>query len=638
VEVVDSGSETQSEPQNVFERSPLEQELLGRVAWLISLRWMMAVSVFIITAIAGVWFGLELRWVEIVLIGTAILGYNVFLAYRLRSLRRNPAVGLKTFRRFAGLQISLDWLALTLLIYYTGGIQSPLIFYFIFNAIVVSMLFPLRTALVFAASGILLMLGLALIEYFSLLPSVIIPEFDDVHLNRSTYLIGELLFFASVILFATFLVSSISRRLARRTREIGYVQQDLESAYNKTHTLYEIAKSVNSTLNLQQVLDTIVRQATVAMGAKAASIRLLDDDRRYLEVSAAYGLSSEYLTKGKVDPQSSQMDYLALLGQPVAVSDVDVDHRLQYPEEMRQEGIRAVLSVPLSLHESTIGVLRVYASDVRQFKDEEVTFMMALASQGAVAIQNAQAYRHLQELEEAKSRFVFAVTHELKSPVAAVQSQFAILQGGYAGVLSERQRHLIDRAAQRMAALNVLIRDLLALGALKGRLPANQRKPMNLIDIVRQQIELVQPEAEARNIRFDVIMPDEPVIFSTSEDDMERLLGNLLENAVKYTPSGGQAALTLSADGTGVRIIVSDSGIGISPEALPHIFEEFYRAKNAKEMGLEGTGLGLSLVKRILELYCGDITVESRVNEGTRFNIFLPWKSDGRGKKDNPTT
>ena len=633
-----SVSQNASEHQDLFERSPLEKELLGRVAWLISLRWMMAVSVFIITAIAVVWFGLELRWVEIVLIGAAILAYNVFLAYRLRNLRRDPAVGIKTFRRFAGLQISLDWLALTLLIYYTGGIQSPLTFYFIFNAIVVSMLFPLGTALVFATSGIILVLGLALIEYFSLLPSVIIPEFDNVHLNRSTYIIGELLFFASVILFATFLVSSISRRLARRTKEIGHVQQDLENAYNKTHSLYEIAKSVNSTLNLQQVLDTIVRQATTAMGAKAASIRLLDDDRRYLEVSTAYGLSAEYLTKGKVDPQSSQMDYLALLGQPVAISDVDVDHRLQYPEEMRQEGIRAVLSVPLSLHESTIGVLRVYASDVRQFTDEEVTFMMALASQGAVAIQNAQAYHHLQELEEAKSRFVFMVTHELKSPVAAVQSQFAILQGGYAGVLTERQRHLIDRAAQRMAGLNTLIRDLMALGALKGRLPANQRKPMNLIDVVRRQIELVQPEAEARSICFEVVVPDTPVIFATSEDDMERLLGNLLENAIKYTPSGGHVALTMNAEEGGVRIVVSDSGIGIASEALPHIFEEFYRAKNAKEMGLEGTGLGLSLVKRILDLYCGEIVVESRINAGTRFNIFLPWKSDGRSKKPVLTT
>ncbi len=479
---------------------------------------------------------------------------------------------------------------------------------------------------------------MALIGYYTLLPPVTIPEFDDHHLNRGVYLIGELFFFSSVVLIATYLVNSISVRLVRRTKEIGYVQQDLESAYNKTHTLYEIAKSVNSTLNLQQVLDTIVRQATIAMGAKAASIRLLDDDRRYLEVSTAYGLSAEYLTKGKVDPQSSQMDYLALLGQPVAVSDVDIDRRLQYPEEMRQEGIRAVLSVPLMLHESTIGVLRVYASDVRQFTDEEVAFMMALASQGAVAIQNAQAYHHLQELEEAKSRFVFAVTHELKSPVAAVQSQFAILQGGYAGELTERQRHLIDRAAHRMAGLDALIRDLLALGALKGRLPANQKKPMNLVDVFRRQIELVQPEAEARSIRFEVSMPDTPVTFLTSEDDMERLLGNLLENAVKYTPSGGQVGLTLNTDDAGVRIVVSDSGIGISAEALPHIFEEFYRAKNAKELGLEGTGLGLSLVKRILDLYCGDISVESTINEGTRFNILLPWKSDGRCKKDTPTT
>jgi two-component system phosphate regulon sensor histidine kinase PhoR len=109
-----------------------------------------------------------------------------------------------------------------------------------------------------------------------------------------------------------------------------------------------------------------------------------------------------------------------------------------------------------------------------------------------------------------------------------------------------------------------------------------------------------------------------------NDDDLERLLGNLLENAVKYTPPGGKVRLQLSLDNNTLRLLVADTGIGISPESMPRIFEEFYRAKNAKEMGQEGTGLGLSLVKHIVDRYHGEIGVESKLGEGSTFIVTLP--------------
>jgi signal transduction histidine kinase len=307
----------------------------------------------------------------------------------------------------------------------------------------------------------------------------------------------------------------------------------------------------------------------------------------------------------------------------VALLDATIDPRFQYPEEARKEGIRSVLSVPMMLLDQAIGVLRVYTSEVRHFTQEETEFLMALASQGAAAIQNARAYRQLQELEEAKSRFIFAVTHELKAPVAAVQSQLAVLQGGYAGKLNERQQVLIDRAARRMARLQELLRDLLALGALKDRLPTHRKTELNLARTVRRVAEVIQAEAEARGIMLTLDLPETPLPFPAIEEDMLRLLGNLLENAVKYTPSGGKVSLALKASESQITIVVSDTGIGISPEAMPHIFDEFYRAANVKELGTEGTGLGLSLVKRIVDLYQGQVHVESELGRGTTFTVTL---------------
>jgi len=605
-------------------RLPLEAELIARVSWLILLRWVAAAAVIVLTLIAKHLLSLTIPWVELCLIGAAILAYNVLFTWRLRVLRADHSTSIQTFSHFAALQILLDWLALTLVVHYTGGLESPALAYFIFNAIVASILLPARVAFLLAAFGVLLVMGLALLEFRGILPHLAIPEFHDPQLQGLLFLVAALGFFISAILVSIYLATSITREMVRRTRELAELKQHLEDMYHKMRTLYETSRAVNSSLNLSQVLSTIVRQAAEVMGVKASSIRLLDEERRFLEVSAACGLSDAYLTKGKVDPQGSEMDRLGLLGKPVALLEAAADPRFQYPEEARKEGIRSVLSVPMMVLARAIGVLRVYTGEVRQFTPEETEFLMALASQGAAAIQNARAFRQLQELEEAKSRFVFAVTHELKAPVAALQSQFAVLQGGYAGTLTEGQQVLIDRAAHRMARLQELLRDLLALGALKDRLPQHKKTELNLVELVRRVVEIIQAEAEARGVTVTPSLPDAPIPFRATEEDIHWVVGNLLENAVKYTPSGGTVSVALHAEDSRVTLIVSDSGIGIAPEALPHIFEEFYRAANVKAMGTEGTGLGLSLVKRIVDLYQGEVRVESELEKGTTFTVTLP--------------
>lgn len=621
-EVTQPGAEPGAE--NVPFRLPLEAELVARVSWLILWRWVAAAAVILLTLIAKHLLSLSLPWVKLCLIGIAILAYNGLFAWRLRILRGNPAASVQTFSHFAAIQIVLDWLALTLVVHYTGGIESPALSYFIFNAIVASILLRARTAFLLAAFGVALVVGLALLEFWGALPHLPIPEFRDPRLQGPVFLVAALGFFVSAILVSIYLTTSITRQFVRRTRELAELKQHLEDAYQKMRTLYETSRAVSSSLNLSQVLSTIVRQATEVMGVKASSIRLLDEDRRYLEVSAAYGLSDAYLTKGKVDPQRGEMDRLALQGKAVALLDATVDPRFQYPEEARKEGIRSVLSVPMLLLDRAIGVLRVYTGEVRQFTPEDTEFLMALASQGAAAIQNARAYRQLQELEEAKSRFVFAVTHELKAPVAALQSQFAVLQGGFAGQLTARQRDLIGRAARRLDRLQELLRDLLALGALKDRLPHHKKAEVNLAELARRVAEIIQPEAEARGLTVTVDLPETPLLFLATEEDMHRLVGNLLENAVKYTPPGGRVSLTLRGAESEIALVVSDTGIGIPPDAMPHIFEEFYRGPNAKAMGKEGTGLGLSLVKRIVELYSGQVRVDSHPGHGTTFTVTLP--------------
>jgi two-component system phosphate regulon sensor histidine kinase PhoR len=241
-----------------------------------------------------------------------------------------------------------------------------------------------------------------------------------------------------------------------------------------------------------------------------------------------------------------------------------------------------------------------------------------------VAIENARTYQRLEELEQTKSDFVFTVAHELKAPVAAIQSVLRVLLEGYAGEIFQKQKELIDRAERRLIALQSLIRDLLALGALKGALPETKKEDVILNGIVNRVVDAIRPEVEGKGLALKVEVPEALVTVKANDDDLERLLSNLLENAVKYTPPKGEVHLQLSLNGDAARIVVSDTGIGIAPESMPRIFEEFYRGKNAKEMGQEGTGLGLSLVKHIVDRYHGEIAVESKLQQGSTFTVNLP--------------
>jgi signal transduction protein with GAF and PtsI domain len=178
---------------------------------------------------------------------------------------------------------------------------------------------------------------------------------------------------------------------------LGGILTDRARIWQQNKALIEIARSITSTLSLQEVLDKVVESAARALGLKAASIRLLDEERRTLTIKATYGLSKAYLQKGPVEVQKSPVDRQCIEGEVVAVPDISLSGELQYPEEIAREGIRSLLSIPLSVRGSVIGVLRVYTSRAYTFSDPEIEFLSALASQGATAIENARLFEHIQK-------------------------------------------------------------------------------------------------------------------------------------------------------------------------------------------------------------------------------------------------
>ncbi|MGB9585875.1 MAG: sensor histidine kinase, partial [Anaerolineales bacterium] len=470
--------------------------------------------------------------------------------------------------------------------------------------------------------------GTTFLEYAGLIPHQTLYGFLPEPLyQQPLYLFGVLGFFSSTAVIVTFLVGTIQNRLRQRETEVIELTESLQRTTRRLQALNDGAKIVGSTLELHQVLERMVETTAKAMEVRACSIRMLDKSGRFLEPVAVYGLSQTYINKGPVDALTNLLARETLSGKVVNIPNAPESPLLQYPDEARAEGIKSMLSAPLLGKNGPMGILRAYAVEQNRFTKEDEEFISAIAAQGSIAIENAIAYQSMQELDKMKSQFIHMVTHELRSPVSVTKSLLRTITAGYAGDLNEQQRDILDRATRRIEYLQKLVDDLLDLAAGKAQPKLLEKPaPTELVAIIHKVLARYEIPAKEKAISLEFINQcqcDEIKVCATPEG-VDRILNNLLSNAVKYTLNNGKVTVSLDRLDGEIHIAVQDTGIGIPEEALPHLFQEFYRAPNAKAIEMEGTGLGLSIIKDIIERFGGRITVESKLGEGTTFHVFLP--------------
>jgi signal transduction histidine kinase len=243
----------------------------------------------------------------------------------------------------------------------------------------------------------------------------------------------------------------------------------------------------------------------------------------------------------------------------------------------------------------------------------------------------------LEDLDREKSRFVRIATHELRSPVSVTESLLTALAEGYVGDLMPAHLEVVRRALKRVQALKSLVNDLLDLASGKVETTASERRRVALNTIVSEAGDRFQARAFAKGIALAADVPPEEVEVVADPADIDRVLTNLVGNAVKYT-TAGSVRITLSRETGRAKIVVADTGIGIPEDSLPKLFQEFYRAKNAKALEEAGSGLGLTIVKDLVDRYAGHIDVESREGVGTTFTVTLPLEPASPADAQRPLT
>ncbi|MBW6484882.1 MAG: GAF domain-containing protein [Syntrophobacterales bacterium] len=609
---------------------PIEEERIANEAWMISLRWWAALGVLAATWFATSVLKLSLKADAFYVIGLAILLYNLFLFAILKLRLRVSPRNVESLEPLVIAQIILDWLAMILLIHYSGGVESPAIPFFFFHVIIASILRMPRQTYIYSVVAILLLSGMTVLEYAGALPHYSVMGFIDAPLYKNKLFIsGELAFFVGGIFITAFIASTLNRSLYQRQTEVIQLNNGLQRAYHRLQILYDGMQALNSTLDLQQVLDRLARDTVKAMGVRGCSIRLLDKTGERLIDAAAYGLSDSYLQKGNLVLKYNPLAREVLAGKTITVGDVAHDDRLQYPKQALDEGIHAMLSTRLQGRREILGIIRVYCIKTNRFTEDDASFLTAIANQGSLAIENAMAFKALAEMDKVKSKFILMFTHELRSPISVVHSLLCTITSGYAGAPTEQQADIINRALQRVDFLKTLIDDLLELASAKNE-PADTGTWVDipLAEAVGRVITRFEMSAKEKQIKlkWQCEPEDSPLIVSATNEELDLILNNLVSNAIKYTPQGGAVTVTMDRVEGHVRLKVMDTGIGIADDARARLFEEFYRAPNARAQVKEGTGLGLAITKNLITRFGGRISVKSKLGEGTEFIMIFPIK------------
>jgi signal transduction histidine kinase len=420
------------------------------------------------------------------------------------------------------------------------------------------------------------------------------------------------------------------QELQARTGELARSVEELKA-------LGEVSQAVSSTLDLQTVLTTIVARAVQLSGTEGGAIYEFDEESQEFHFRATHGMSQELIEAirgARIRLGSDNLVGRAAMHREAA----QVPDILNEPEDPLRDlvvraGFRALLALPLLREDRIIGALVVRRKSPGEFPPALIDLLRTFATQSVLAIQNARLFREIAEksrqLEAAsrhKSEFLANMSHELRTPLNAIIGFSEVLLERMFGEVNAKQVEYLEDILTSGQHLLSLINEILDLSKVEAGRMELELSTFDLPQTLENALTLVRERATRRGIVLDLKVDERLGSLVGDERKIRQVLLNLLSNAVKFTPEGGRVGLTAAPADGAVQIAVTDSGIGIAPEDQAAIFEEFRQVGGDYARKQEGTGLGLTLAKKFVELHGGKIWVESELGKGSTFTFTLPEK------------
>lgn len=453
--------------------TPEEATLIQRIQYFINFRWIAAAGIAAAALFAKLVLKIELPLFIVLSIAAALAFYNFgLLVYSNKMLvgRVEPTL-IPMARRFIQFQGFSDLAVFTVLLHFTGGIENPFVFYYIFHIIIAGVLLPYRSAYLLTSIAALLIVALAGLQYFGIIPHVHLYGFFPFEIyQRGPVVLGVLFALITTLYVSTYIATSIAGELRKRQREVAFLKDK-------------------------------------------------------------------------------------------------------------------------------------YLMNIKELEETN---------------------RKLTELDRLRTHFLAIASHDLKTPIAAVQSYLQVILGGFVGDVNERQRVMLERSSTRLTELLNLINDILDATRIEKGQIVQEMERIELGPVIENALENVRSQAEQKGLCLEMEVPEGLPQVTASARRLGQVLTNLLGNAVQFTPCGGKIKLLVENQNAEIEVTVRDTGVGISPEDLPRIFEAFYRSKSVET---KGAGLGLAIAQKIVEAHGGRIWAESpdpKTGKGSKFTFTLP--------------
>jgi signal transduction histidine kinase len=403
---------------------------------------------------------------------------------------------------------------------------------------------------------------------------------------------------------------------------------ELEQKAERLAALQRATALLTSSLEVREITERLVVSAREVLRVDHARLWVVDPEGTDLTlVASAQGPARSPLRSATRLPiEGSLLGSIFRGGEVYRTSDVSQHPLLRNVDYIQEEDLHGYVAIPLRLRGEPYGVLALFSRERREPTADEVEVLRSLGNHAVIALEHARLFREaaraeaLHELQQLKGEFLSAISHELAGPLTAIS--------GYAHVLREmpmpepEARRIGTVIGENVQALSRMIQDLLELSRLESGRFSLRIDRTDVAALARAVVASYVVQTDRHRLTVEA-PPDLPTV-PADPDRVRQVLANLVSNAVRYSPEGGEVRVALAERDARLVVVVTDEGVGIAPEELPRVFEAFYRARSAGVAGARGAGLGLAIVKELVEAHGGQVRVESELGRGSRFSFSLP--------------
>src|SRR5215216_2024406 len=405
--------------------------------------------------------------------------------------------------------------------------------------------------------------------------------------------------------------------------------RDLDGQHQQLLRLVELSVTLNSTLDLDALLQLITSRATELLDCEAASILLYDEKNPRLYFAAATGSDPAQLAEIPVPIENSLAGTIFRTNRHIILNDAEQDprHYSMVSDHIKFK-VKTLLGVPMPIRDRTVGVLEAVNKHNGVFDERDATLLSVTAAHAAIAINNArllratqQALEKVKEAHQLKSNFLSLASHELRTPLGIIIGYSTFLKEDAKGELSDHANQVLTAARQMRSILD----EMNNLAMLKS--DEMSLKPQRIVmeDVLAYACEGIKDIAATRRQNLVYAFSEEPLVVNVDIDKTALAFINILGNAIRFSPEGSDITIGVTKDGNQVLAWVQDRGIGIPVDKLQKIFEEFYQIEPPNTRHYGGLGIGLTIAKGLLEAQGGKIWAESEgASQGSTFKVLLP--------------